>query len=177
MYGYLAILLLLAVRYGLMALINRGALPRAAHFAPMGWEGRIASPVYQAANVLFPLILCFLPLRTEGFLGTAGLSILLAGLALLISSVAAFARADPGSPAARGPYRLVRNPMYAAYFLYYLGCAALARSLPLLLILAAFQAGAHFLILAEERWCLKEYGAQYGRYMERVGRYLPKCRR
>jgi len=171
MYGYLA------VRYGLMALLNRGALPRAAHFAPMGGEWKTASLVYQAANVLFPLLLCFLPLRFAGFPGAAGLVLFMTGLALLIASVVSFARAVPDGLATQGPYRLIRNPMYLAYFLYYLGCAVPARSIPLLVLLVVFQAGAHFPILAEERWCLDRFGAQCVAYMEKAGRYLPRLRR
>ena len=71
-----------------------------------------------------------------------------------------------------GVYRLSRNPMYAAYFLLFLGCALLTRSLPLLLCLAVFQLTAHVLIRAEERWCLRTFGAAYARYMGRVRRYL-----
>ena len=58
------------------------------------------------------------------------------------------------------------------YFLLFLGFALLTRSLPLLLCLAVFQLTAHVLIRAEERWCLRTFGAAYARYMGRVRRYL-----
>ena len=35
MRGYWLVLLLFAIRYGLLALVNANALPRVAHYAPM----------------------------------------------------------------------------------------------------------------------------------------------
>ena len=62
--------------------------------------------------------------------------------------------------------------MYVAYFVFFLGCALLVQSVPLLLFLAAFQLSAHWIILAEERWCLEKFGPEYRLYCARVRRYL-----
>lgn len=44
---------------------------------------------------------------------------------------------------------------------------------PVLLdLLAVFQISAHWIILAEERWCRQQFGAAYIRYREKVGRYF-----
>lgn len=42
----------------------------------------------------------------------------------------------------------------------------------LLGLLAVFQISAHWIILAEERWCRQQFGAPHIRYREKVGRYF-----
>ena len=62
--------------------------------------------------------------------------------------------------------------MYVAYFVCFLGMALLARSLPVLGAVLVFQVSAHWIILAEERWCTTAFGSAYRHYMQRVRRYL-----
>ena len=62
--------------------------------------------------------------------------------------------------------------MYLSYFLCFLGCALLSRSLILLGVVLLFQVSAHWIILAEERWCREQFGAPYEAYRKRVRRYL-----
>ena len=69
-------------------------------------------------------------------------------------------------------YRYSRNPMYVAYFVCFLGMALLSRSAAFLVILALFQISCHWIILAEERWCIETFSAAYLDYMRTVRRYL-----
>lgn len=62
--------------------------------------------------------------------------------------------------------------MYVAYFICFVGMALLTRSFPLLGLVLIFQISAHWIILAEERWCLEQFGAAYEQYRKRVRRYL-----
>ena len=39
-------------------------------------------------------------------------------------------------------------------------------------IAAALQISGHWVILAEERWCLTRFGDAYARHMQKVPRYL-----
>ena len=71
-----------------------------------------------------------------------------------------------------GLYRLSRNPMYVAYFVYFLGCALIVKSWIVLGFLLVFQIAAHWIILSEERWCVQRFGEEYLQYMEQVRRYL-----
>ena len=71
-----------------------------------------------------------------------------------------------------GIYRFTRNPMYVAYFVYFLGCVILTHSLILFLILMVFQISAHWIILSEERWCIRQFGDEYIKYMNKVRRYI-----
>ena len=50
--------------------------------------------------------------------------------------------------------------------------ALLTRSVLLFGLVAVFQISAHWVILAEERWCLEQFGERYRRYMGKVRRYI-----
>ena len=161
------------IRFGLLSALSRDGLRRAAHYPPVeGWE-RAALWIYQLSTAaLLLLILLSRVKAAPPACFRAGGVLYAAGLLLLVLSVAAFVAPSEEGFCQSGVYRLSRNPMYAAYFLLFLGCALLTRSLPLLLCLAVFQLTAHVLIRAEERWCLHTFGAAYARYMGRVRRYL-----
>ncbi|WP_347877296.1 hypothetical protein [Halanaerobium saccharolyticum] len=62
--------------------------------------------------------------------------------------------------------------MYLAFFLYFLGCSFLINSLFYFIILLIFQILVHYLILSEERWCIKEFGEEYKKYKKKVRRYI-----
>lgn len=62
--------------------------------------------------------------------------------------------------------------MYVAYFIYFLGCGLLINSLAYFIVLIVFQISVHWIILSEERWCMKEFGEEYKEYMNKVGRYI-----
>ena len=62
--------------------------------------------------------------------------------------------------------------MYVAYFICFLGMALLTQSLILLVVVVIFQISAHWIILAEERWCIDKFGVIYEEYMKNVRRYI-----
>lgn len=158
-------------RFGLMALLDRGALIRAAHFPPMEGGERAAYWVYQLSTAALLLGLCFARVRPSRFLLAGGVCYGL-GWVLLLWSVAEFCAPAEEGLRQRGPYRFSRNPMYLAYFLFFAGCVLLTASWPLAAALACFQGSAHWIILAEERWCLENFGERYQQYRRRVRRYF-----
>lgn len=163
----------LLVRFGLMALLDRRALRRAAHFAPLRGGERAAYVVYQASNLCIFLGLAFCAVEFDRSLWfCAGLACYALGLCLCAAAVVAFARPDGAGMSARGVYRLSRNPMYVSYFFCFAGMALLARSLPLLGAVLVFQVSAHWIIRSEKRWCLEQFPEAYARYMRAVRRYL-----
>lgn len=85
--------------------------------------------------------------------------------------------APPGELVAVGPYRFVRNPMYAAGVTALLGWIPWSPSLPLIAAPFLFVAAAHlFVIFYEETILKKKFGAAYEEYLNRVPRWLPRLR-
>ncbi|MGH3586015.1 MAG: methyltransferase family protein [Pseudonocardia sp.] len=114
----------------------------------------------------------------------AGAILLALGLALFCWTVALFARHGKGtlSPfdattrlVVAGPYRHVRNPMYAGVFSIQIGEALALQSWTLLVwFLCFFTFIATFVPRKEERWLADRYGADYADYRAHVPRWFPR---
>ena len=173
MNGALLLLPFFVIRFGLLALLNKSAIPRAAHFAPLQGCEKGAYVVYQISNLAIFISLFFLRTITQPpLLFCAGVTVLAAGIILLLVSVVCFATPAEGGINKNGAYRVSRNPMYLAYFFYFVGCTLLTQSLLLLGLTMLFQISAHWIILAEERWCSQTFGAEYLAYKKAVRRYF-----
>jgi protein-S-isoprenylcysteine O-methyltransferase Ste14 len=108
------------------------------------------------------------------------------GAVLLGACIWEFARSGRGtlSPAdppkelvVRGLYRYVRNPMYLSVTLIVLGEVLLTGSRGLLLYWAIWFFGANLFVLGyEEPTLRRRFGPAYERYVQSVGRWLPKLR-
>jgi protein-S-isoprenylcysteine O-methyltransferase Ste14 len=169
--GFLVIPLLL-IRYGLLALLSCAAFRRAAHFAPLIGKEKAAYWMYQATSLGVLLYPFFLTVRADTFWFYIGLGVYAAGAALCAASVVNYAKPKASGINTGGLYRFSRNPMYIAYFLYFLGCAAMTRSVILLAVVIVNQVSVHFIIISEERWCLGKFGDEYREYIKRVRRYI-----
>jgi protein-S-isoprenylcysteine O-methyltransferase Ste14 len=73
----------------------------------------------------------------------------------------------------RGPYRLVRHPMYTAALSISLGLACLIPSWVFLSVFGIYLALILPLISMEEEGLRKIYGAQYGAYQQKTKRLVP----
>lgn len=103
------------------------------------------------------------------------------GIALLLTCVWEFATRGRGtlSPldpprhlVIRGPYRVMRNPMYVGVSLIILGQALIARSWPLLGYWVLFFTLANvFVRLYEEPALERMFGEEYVAYKRRIGRW------
>ena len=115
------------------------------------------------------------------WLGAAGWTVALLGLAFSLSGIATFGAAGttmfPFEPARRlvmgGPYRFTRNPMYVGGVISYIGVAvAMNVAWPLLLLPLVILTLYWFVIRAEERYLLEMFGDAYAEYRARVRRWL-----
>lgn len=77
-----------------------------------------------------------------------------------------------------GAYGFVRNPMYLGVILIWLGAGIAYRELEVLLLAVFYVAPAYVLYgRSEDKMLLLEFGAEYARYRERVGAFLPRWSR
>jgi len=124
------------------------------------------------------------PPATLGFGEVAGIVVSVAGGALALWCILAFAIIGKGTPApfdpprqlvVVGPYRYVRNPMYIGAGLALAGAAMFYRSLPLLGYLGLFLLATHaFVLFYEEPTLTRLFGQQYRDYQTTVRRWLPR---
>ena len=170
--GLLVVVPILLTRYLLTSLMNKETVRRAAFFPPTRGLEKPAYFVNLATTLLLMVVPFFLRISLQGFAGFAGAGLFLTALVLYGISILHFARPDAGGVNRRGLYAVSRNPMYVAFFLYFLGACMMTRSWLLLAVLVIFQVSVHFMILTEERWCMETFGESYSDYRKSVRRYL-----
>ena len=173
MNGFILLLPFFFIRFVVLAVLDRTSLQRAAMFAPLKGNEKTAYYIYLLTNagvILYPFFLTVKPKLSPLFL--VGLICYLLGLLLCLFTVKAFSSPDKSGLNTDGIYRFSRNPMYVSYFFCFLGMALLTRSLLLLGVVLPFQVSGHFIILSEERWCRKKFGAAYEEYCRKVPRYI-----
>ena len=72
-----------------------------------------------------------------------------------------------------GPYRFTRNPMYLSLALFTVACGILLGSWwPILLLAPTLVSIQQFVILPEERYLRRRFGAAYELYTRRVRRWV-----
>ncbi|HYE08724.1 MAG TPA: isoprenylcysteine carboxylmethyltransferase family protein, partial [Patescibacteria group bacterium] len=120
--------------------------------------------------IMVDLILLKIRIDTDWFY--IGVVIYGFGLVLYTISMADYARPKTNGINVNGLYRISRNPMYIAYLICLLGCVLISNSWMLFALLIIFQISSHWIILSEERWCIKKFGEDYLRYMNKVRRYI-----
>ena len=171
--GFLLVIPLFLIRFGLLYAVSKDALARAARFAPLAGREKIAYGLYQISNVALIVYPCFLSIKLEPpCLFDAGAVVYGAGVVLLAVSTVQFAHPSPSGLVDRGVYRLSRNPMYVAYPLCFAGMALMTCSMALMALTFAFQASARWIVRAEERECARRFGDEYARYAAKVRRWL-----
>lgn len=147
------------------------------------------------ASLFVSLVLVWLPDRllrwTEisrpsatGAMLVSGVAVGTLGALLALSCILTFAFVGHGTPApfdpprrlvVRGPYRLVRNPMYLGAGLALTGAALVYRSAALVAYTAALFVVTHlFVVLYEEPALGRTFGEEYQAYCRRVRRWWPR---
>ncbi|MFZ2288009.1 MAG: methyltransferase [Bacteroidales bacterium] len=149
--GLIVVVPILLVRFLLTSLPSKEAVKRAAFLPPTQWIEKPAYYVNIATTLLLILVPFFLKLNLHGPMGITGLCLLILSLVMYGVSIAQFARPHNTGLNTSGLYSISRNPMYVAFFFWFLGGCILTRPWMLLAMLLVFQVSVHFMILAEER--------------------------
>lgn len=174
MSGFLLLIPFCIIRFLLPFILNKKAIQRAAHFAPVQGRERAAYYIYQLSNAGLLLCLLFLKVQPEysWWFYTGLICYFFSGLCLGAAAMAAFSFPDNKGLNTNGIYRFSRNPMYVGYFICFTGMSVLTCSLMMFCVVLVFQISAHWIILAEERECIQRFGEDYIRYMKQVRRYV-----
>lgn len=171
--GFLLLIPFILIRFGLLSILNKDAMTRAAYFPPLLKQEKAAYWVYQISNAAIFLCMFFLKVKvTPPILFYTGAAVYSVGTILLAVAVINYAAPSESGINQNGLYRLSRNPMYVAYFIFFIGCTLLTQSLLLIGFVLIFQITAHWIIRSEERWCIARFGGAYLQYMKKVRRYF-----
>jgi len=168
--GFLLIIPLLVLRFGIPALVRKQALAELDYFPPAAGLEKAALKVYFVTNTF----LVFSPLlaRIQAGALAAVIGWLVYGLGLILMTMSLLSFSETDGLVSRGVYRYSRNPMCIGYFLIYLGVALLIGSWFHLTLAIICHISVHWLILSEERWCEETFGQAFVEYHKKVPRYL-----
>jgi protein-S-isoprenylcysteine O-methyltransferase Ste14 len=100
----------------------------------------------------------------------AGMVILLVGIICYLVAKQNYATTPENEAVNKGMYRISRHPLYLFYGIMPLGIIVATLSVPLFIVWALCIFFIHFMILREERFCLKTYPDSYPDYMQKVPR-------
>jgi protein-S-isoprenylcysteine O-methyltransferase Ste14 len=122
--------------------------------------------------------------RAFGLQQGFGVVVVLVGAALGISCILSFVFIGKGTQAPfdaprrlviRGPYRVIRNPMYVGVVAVLAGVAVYYGSAALSIYAIAFWIAVHCrVVFSEEPALTRSFGNEYKEYRSRVGRWLPR---
>lgn len=141
-------------------------------------------PLWYALAVLIGVLIDRrwpLPVSGGSLTAVAGAFFAVGGIVLALVSIGRFRRSDtsivPIRPAEAlvlaGPYRYTRNPMYVSLALLTMAFGLfLATWWPILLLVPTLAIVQQFVILPEERYLRRRFGADYEAYTRRVRRWL-----
>lgn len=168
MNGALLLIPLFLIRYLLLSLFGKRASTRASFFAPMQGVEKRMYWIYQGSTLGIIVYLFFLKVQMDNVVFQIGLGLYGISILLFIISTIHFAKPNETGMNQKGIYRFSRNPMYVAYFLYFISCAMLTHSMVLLCFVVTFGISSHWIVLSEERWCINQFGDEYKTYMKKV---------
>ena len=124
--------------------------------------GPVAVPALSLAALALAIISCALFFAGRAVVGDMGLDV-------------AFTGDGPEQLATTGVYRMIRNPLYAAYIFHWFGWAVLLGfSAPALIAALVLLYVYHRAAEMEEAFLASRFGTEYARYRERSGRFLPR---
>jgi len=170
--GFILILPIIFIRYGIVSFFGKQASKRTTFFPPRKGKETLAYWIYEITTLLMIIVLFFNEIELDTTINIIGLGISSIGMIVYAISIVHFAKPNENGLNTTGIYKISRNPMYIAFFLYFLGCSILINSWMLFFILVIFQISVHYLIVSEERWCIEQFGEEYIYYMKKVRRYL-----
>ncbi len=158
----------------LLGLLAVRVHPRGARLADASWFGEEElrwAKISTLFNLNTMLYAFFVPLQFENLLFLLGVTLFCLSLVATIWAYASFLNTPKEKPVLTGLYRISRNPIYTFTGLALLGVCLAATSWILLLLTLLSFLPIHKLVLAEERYCRRRFGADYEHYMSAVSRY------
>ena len=144
MNGFYLVLPLLIIRFGWLSILNKQAVQRAGYFAPVQAREVLPFYIYQVSNVVLFLYLFWTKIEADFSLYFYG-GVICYCIGIILCMIATMNFAFPNAEGlnTNGLYHFSRNPMYIAYFVYFLGTSLLTQSGVLFVILVFLQKTAH----------------------------------
>jgi protein-S-isoprenylcysteine O-methyltransferase Ste14 len=114
----------------------------------------------------------FLPLKLGTLWFYVGLLVYLLGMLVEILAMLSFHTTPVDKPVTKGVYRISRHPMYVGEILIYISISIACLSWIFLMPVIVAAILESYIVTAEERICLNQYGDAYREYINRTPRWI-----
>ncbi len=114
----------------------------------------------------------FLPLQLGTFWFYGGVAVFLLALTVNFLATVGYAVTPADQPVTRGVYQVSRHPIYLSGFLLHLSIGIACVSWVMVLCALVWIALLHFVVPAEERYLIDEYGDAYRAYLKKAPRWI-----
>lgn len=128
MNAFVLCLPIIFLRYVFMRYISQVAVKRADFFPPTEGSERVALVIYQVTVLILFIYLAISRIKIDTVIAYFGIFIYLVGVILYAKATIDFCQPQASGINQRGLYRVSRNPMYVAFFLFFFGCSLLIKS-------------------------------------------------
>ena len=156
----------------LLILINPGAVKR---LNDMSWytkRDKISSFGTMVIMITIMVVTIWIPLKTGTGWFYTGAFIFAIGETITIIATHNYGTTPKDKAIFKGMYKVSRHPLYLGWSVMLLGVCIASASLLLFTLVVLYQVPSHFLIIGEEKYCIKTYGKDYLYLCEKVPRYL-----
>lgn len=156
----------------ILAIIYKKGTKRVANMSWYGKKEKIMAIINHIFYYGIIIISIWVPLQLTSIFFYFGLTLCIISLLLYIIAYSNYASTPPDKLVVKGMYKLSRNPLYFTSLIVFLGIIIASLSWIILVLTIIYIITNHYIILLEERYCLKEYGEEYQKYKEKVPRYF-----
>ena len=154
------------INFGLMLMIPKHNIGRFIKIKKIKYTTLINYILYYG----FFIISIFIPLKQGSLFLYIGVGIFILGIILYFASMFSFAVSEYDKPITDRMYKFTRHPIYMSFFILLIGISLSAASFLLLIITVAHIISTYFIMIEEEKQCVKKYGKEYIDYKNKVRR-------
>ncbi len=151
---------------------NKEGFKRGSDRSWIGEKDKLAA--YSSGYVFLGFIVStvFVPINTDSNTFYIGLVVYVIAFVLSVYTNVCYVTAPLDKLITNGIYKYSRNPAYVCNSLLIVSIALISGAYLYFVFLLLFLVTSYFTVLVEEKYCMKEYGQEYKKYLEKTPRYL-----
>ncbi len=120
----------------------------------------------------FIVLSIFVPIKIDSILFYIGVVIYIISFILSLYANVSYVTAPLDKLITQGIYKYSRNPAYVCNSLLILSIALISGTYLFIIFFFVFLFSSYFTILVEEKYCMREYGEEYEKYLKETPRYF-----
>jgi protein-S-isoprenylcysteine O-methyltransferase Ste14 len=156
----------------LMIAINPKAVKRLWDVSWYAKQDKIASFITTILMIALMIVAIWIPVKYGTIWFYSGAVIFSIGIILNLIALYNYATTPENQAILSGLYKISRNPLYLCWTIVLIGICIATTSWLMVILSVLYHVPNHYLILGEEKHCLKTYSKDYEDYMAKVPRYL-----